>query len=102
MSSLRGISQVVVTEDNVRILKVVPVTLAVAALLFGPPATGAEPAPEPREVAERTRAEEAKKWLAANAHVLKTVEAGTGLKDLQPLKKIVGPARVVSLGEATH
>jgi erythromycin esterase len=31
-----------------------------------------------------------------------TVEAGHGFDDLQPQKKIIGTARIVSLGEATH
>src|SRR5215813_6529799 len=42
------------------------------------------------------------KWIASNAIPLKTVEAGHGFDDMQPLKKIVGDARVVELGEATH
>ena len=33
---------------------------------------------------------------------LATVEAGHGFADLQPLKALVGEARVVALGEATH
>src|SRR6478609_8860733 len=41
-------------------------------------------------------------WLRANAMPLATVEAGHGFDDLQPLKQMIGDARVVSLGEATH
>ena len=41
-------------------------------------------------------------WLKAHAIRLKTPEAGQGFADMQPLKKIVGNARIVSLGEATH
>ena len=41
-------------------------------------------------------------WIAANAVRLKTPEAGNGFADLKPLKKIIGNARIVSLGEATH
>lgn len=41
-------------------------------------------------------------WIAANAVRLKTPEAGYGFADMQPLKKIIGNARIVSLGEATH
>lgn len=41
-------------------------------------------------------------WLKANAVRLKTPEAGNGFEDMQPLKKIIGNARIVSLGEATH
>jgi erythromycin esterase-like protein len=41
-------------------------------------------------------------WIRANAVPLKTVEAGNGFQDMQPLKKMIGDARIVSLGEATH
>lgn len=51
---------------------------------------------------EKAAAEAARTWLAANAIRLDTVEAGHGFGDMRPLKKIVGQARIVSLGEATH
>src|SRR5579871_4274707 len=41
-------------------------------------------------------------WVRSHAVKLDTVEAGHGFADMQPLKKIVGNARIVSLGEATH
>jgi erythromycin esterase len=41
-------------------------------------------------------------WLKTNAIPLKTVEAGNGFADLQPLKKILKDVRFVGLGEATH
>jgi erythromycin esterase-like protein len=41
-------------------------------------------------------------WLRANAIPLKTAEAGHGFADMQPFKKVIGNARIVSLGEATH
>lgn len=41
-------------------------------------------------------------WIRENAHPLKTVVAESGFDDLQPLKKIIGKARVVSMGESTH
>src|SRR5689334_4195442 len=41
-------------------------------------------------------------WIRANAIRLQTPEAGHGFADMQPLKKIIGDARIVSLGEATH
>jgi len=56
-------------------------------------------APQAQEKAE---AEAARSWLAAHAIRLKTVEAGHGFSDMKPLKKLVGKARIVSLGEATH
>src|SRR4051794_4032483 len=41
-------------------------------------------------------------WIRANAVPLKTVEARHGFDDMQPLRRIIGDARIVSLGEATH
>jgi erythromycin esterase len=51
---------------------------------------------------ERAAAEAARQWLAANAVRLASAEAGRGLEDMLPLREMVGAARVVSLGEATH
>ncbi len=41
-------------------------------------------------------------WIRDHAIALTTVEAGNGFADLQPLRQIVGDARIVALGEATH
>jgi len=41
-------------------------------------------------------------WVGAHAVRLQTPEAGHGFADMQPLKKMIGDARIVSLGEATH
>jgi len=41
-------------------------------------------------------------WIRDNAVKLQTVEVGHGFDDMQQLKRIVGDARIVSLGEATH
>jgi erythromycin esterase-like protein len=41
-------------------------------------------------------------WVRLNAIPLKTVEAGNGFADMAPLDKVVGDARIVELGEATH
>lgn len=41
-------------------------------------------------------------WLADNAIHLDSIEAGNGFEDMQPLKKLIGEARLVLLGEATH
>ena len=43
-----------------------------------------------------------KEWISQNAIPLKTVEAGHGFQDLQPLKKILKHVQVVGLGEASH
>src|SRR5258708_2423989 len=40
--------------------------------------------------------------MRAHAVALQTPEAGHGFRDMQPLKQIVGNARIVALGEATH
>lgn len=41
-------------------------------------------------------------WLQANGEAFSTPQAGNGFADLQFLKEMVGEARVVALGEATH
>ncbi len=41
-------------------------------------------------------------WLKANAIPFDTTEPNHSFEDLMPLKKIIGDARIVALGEATH
>jgi erythromycin esterase len=41
-------------------------------------------------------------WLRSNSIPFATERAGSGFQDLQPLKELIGGARVVGLGEATH
>jgi hypothetical protein len=41
-------------------------------------------------------------WLREDAVHLKTVAAGSGFDDMQPLKAMIGDIRVVALGEAAH
>ncbi|MCG3137286.1 MAG: hypothetical protein HJJLKODD_01129 [Phycisphaerae bacterium] len=41
-------------------------------------------------------------WLKQHAVALKSVQAGQDFDDLQPLKKMIGNARIVALGEVTH
>src|SRR5262249_21966256 len=41
-------------------------------------------------------------WVRGHAIRLTTAEAGHGFADLQPLTRVIGEARIVSLGEATH
>lgn len=54
-------------------------------------------------LAEQKRAQQAVVgWLKASAIPLKTVEAGHGFEDLQPLKRVFKDVRFVALGEATH
>lgn len=43
-----------------------------------------------------------RKWAAARAIPLRTVEADGDAMDLLPLKSVVGASRVVALGEPTH
>ena len=50
----------------------------------------------------RTSDEPSVNWIRQHAVRLKTPEAGHGFADMQPLKKIIGNARIVALGEATH
>lgn len=58
--------------------------LALAACLCGQPA------------AEETE------WVRAHSFEFATAEAGRGFADLEPLRAMVGKARIVSLGEPTH
>jgi hypothetical protein len=41
-------------------------------------------------------------WIAGHAIRLTTPEAGHGFDDMQPFSQLVGKARIVALGEATH
>jgi erythromycin esterase-like protein len=41
-------------------------------------------------------------WLKQNVVPLRSCEAGQGFEDLAPLKRMVGDARIVALGECTH
>jgi erythromycin esterase len=41
-------------------------------------------------------------WLKANAIPFETAEPNSSLEDLMPLKDMIGNARIVALGEATH
>src|SRR5262245_28688700 len=41
-------------------------------------------------------------WLKANAIPLATAEPGGDFKDLEPLRAVIGNARIVAMGEATH
>lgn len=51
---------------------------------------------------EPAREKELVKELQERAIPITTVEAGHGFEDLAPLDKIVGEARIVALGEASH
>lgn len=62
----------------------------------------ARPVPARQQQTSASEEAEVEKWVKANAIPLKTVEAGNGLADMEPLTKIVGSARIVALGEATH
>lgn len=41
-------------------------------------------------------------WIRDNAIPLRTVLPGSGFDDMQPLRKMIGSAHIVALGEATH
>jgi erythromycin esterase len=52
--------------------------------------------------ATRVRHDSVVHWLRDHAVQLTTVAAGNGFADMAPLTRMIGPARVVALGEATH
>ncbi len=52
--------------------------------------------------ARRADAEAARLWIQDHAIPLETAEAGHGFADFAPLRELVGDARIVALGEATH
>jgi erythromycin esterase len=62
----------------------------------GGPAKGIAPA----AAAPLTKEQQA--WLRARIIPFDTADAGRGFADLQPFKKLIGAARIVALGEATH
>ena len=55
-----------------------------------------------RLAAQREKIESVENWLRSTAIPLRSVEAGHGFEDMQPLKRVIGSARLVALGEATH
>ncbi len=84
-----------------------PWSLVALALAGEPAPAGRSPEPvaplqEGSSHAGGTPAEEQIAWLRAHALPLATAEAGHGFEDLQPLKEIIGGARIVALGEGTH
>src|SRR5262245_66638939 len=76
-------------------------TLLVAPGLLPAQATSFQE-PQAATKEERKSDEIVSDWLKKNAIPIKSVEAGNGFDDLQPLKRILADARVVGLGEATH
>jgi erythromycin esterase-like protein len=71
-------------------LTVASLTAALAATA-GAGAGAAEP-PRPEQV----------EWLVERSIEFETAEAGHGFADLEPLKAVIGEARIVGLGEFTH
>ncbi len=41
-------------------------------------------------------------WAKQHAMTMRTAEPGSGFDDLRPLRRLIGNARVVGMGEATH
>ncbi len=71
-------------------------------LLFPPQEPSGNPAPAVAPVGTPAAPPEVMRWLASAARAIATLEPGSKLDDLAPLREIVGDARIVALGEATH
>lgn len=78
--------------------------LLTAALLFGllRPVAAQDAAPAPKSDWSPKEIKAVNDWLTKRAIPLQGVQAGIGFDDLQPLKALIGEARIVALGEATH
>ncbi|HKN37365.1 MAG TPA: erythromycin esterase family protein [Terriglobales bacterium] len=57
------------------------------------PVTSPDVGPAPKPVSE---------WFRSNAIPLKSTNPDSALDDLSPLKRVIGDAQIVALGEATH
>jgi erythromycin esterase len=68
-----------------------PANLDFEAGIGGPATARAEPLTKEQQA-----------WLRAAIIPFETADAGRGFADLQPLRKLIGDARIVALGEATH
>src|SRR5262249_47537150 len=55
-----------------------------------------------RAQSARSPGEDGLAWLKANVLPLASAEPGSAFNDLEPLREIIGNARIVSMGEATH
>lgn len=75
------------------------IVLSTVLLILAGPAAAQQ---RPTDTTQVVALEAAKTWLTENAIPLQTAEAGHGFTDLQPLKAVIGNARLVALGEATH
>lgn len=78
-------------------LNAAPLLLLALALAAAPGCDSPSAAPPPTDPGERDLA-----WLRQNAVPLRTDAPGGDASDLAPLRGIVGSARVVGMGEATH
>jgi erythromycin esterase len=58
--------------------------------------------PSPLAVEAKPLTKEQKEWLRTVAIPFDTAEPGRGFADLQRLRVVIGAARIVALGEATH
>jgi hypothetical protein len=57
---------------------------------------------EPALTQPVTVASEVSAWLRENAIPFDTTDPNSDFEDLMPLKELIGDARIVALGEATH
>ena len=65
-------------------------------------AFAAEAAPRPRAVARRDGAQAPAPWLWQNAYPLLSTELPAPDYDLEPLRRMIGDAQIIGLGDGTH
>ncbi|MBA3726957.1 MAG: erythromycin esterase family protein [Armatimonadetes bacterium] len=78
------------------------VFLVVALTIIAPLARAQVAGQSERKAKGRQESDAFVNWARKNAIPITTTEPGKGFKDLQPIKKIIGKARVVALGESVH